>query len=292
MVLSILVCGKNDDYAADSNGKGGVNKRLELTLNKMIDNLRRLDKDDIEVIVCDWGSDVKISDALVKERHPNMKFVYVSPDIAKKYNGKATYSIVHPYNVSFRNSKGQYVVFWDSDCFMPFEHLKKVYEFAHKLKQTNDQKFYWGSRFHIPRAGYVDAHGFQDVDSFLQTCVIDPKQPNKTSSNKVLRHDKVNIENFCGCAMCLLMPRSMGEDSSCWWEKLPYWGWQDVEFHYRLVRKYVCGGDMEDLGMFFFHLDHHEKIFNPIWNDHIKSPYFKANDSDWGLINETLEIIS
>ena len=49
MLLSILVCGKNDNYAADSNGRGGVCKRLELTLNKMIDNLRRLGKDDIEV---------------------------------------------------------------------------------------------------------------------------------------------------------------------------------------------------------------------------------------------------
>ena len=31
MILSILIGGKNDNYAADSNGRGGVCKRLELT---------------------------------------------------------------------------------------------------------------------------------------------------------------------------------------------------------------------------------------------------------------------
>jgi len=290
MLLSILVGGKNDNYAADSNGKGGVCKRLELTLNKTIDNLKRLGKTDVEVVVCDWGSESRIADSLLKEKHPQVKFVYVSPDICKKYNNGSSYSIVHPYNVSFQNSTGEYVVFWDSDCFMPFEHFKKVYEFAQKLKETKDKKFYWGSRFHIPRSAYVDANGFEDVDTFLEDCVIDPSQPNKTPSDKILRHDKINLQNFGGCAMALMMPRSIGEDSTCWWEELQFWGWQDIELHHRLNRKYIFGGDIEELGIFFFHLDHHEAPPHPFFNEHKVSKAFKANGTVWGLSNEKLEV--
>ena len=302
MLLSILIGGKNDNYAADSNGRGGVCKRLELTLNKMIDNLRRLGKDDIEVIVCDWGSDSKISDSLVKERHPNIKFVYVSPDIAKKYNGRASYSIVHPYNVSFRHSKGEYVIFWDSDCFMPYEEIENLYNFAKGLSDRKEKKFYQGSRFHIPRSGYVDALSYKDVDEFLKTCVVDTKttlRPTNDADNFVndhlLRHNKVNVDAFQGTAMATLLHRDIAEDSTCWWEELSYWGWQDVEFHIRLNRKYICGGDMEDFGIKFFHLYHYEPFEGkeqPIMNEYLMPQKFNANHKDWGLVNETLEIIS
>ena len=291
MLLSILIGGKNDNYAADSTGKGGVCKRLQLTLNKTLDNIKRLGVDDVEVVVCDWGSNNKISEELVSERHPLMKFVYVSPDITKKYNNGSGYSIVHPYNVSFRHSTGKYVVFWDSDCFMPFEHFKSVYEFAKKLDAANDKKFYWGSRFHIPRSAYVDADTFSDVDAFLADCVIDTSQSNRTPSDKILRHDKINLQNFGGCAMALLMHRDLGEDSTCWWEELQFWGWQDIELHHRLNRKYIFGGDMEEMGMLFFHLDHHEAPPHPFMNQHKVSTRFRANGENWGLANEKLEVI-
>lgn len=300
MLLSILICGKNDNYAADSNGKGGVNKRLELTLNKMVDNLNRLEKSDVEVVVCDWGSEIKISDELVKERHPNLKFVYVSPDITKKYNRGTSYSIVHPYNVSYRNSKGEYVVFWDSDCFMPYEEVERLYNFVKGLSDNKEKKFYQGSRFHIPRIGYVDAESYKDVDEFLKTCVIDPvnaKPPTVDADNFVeehmLRHNKINVDYFSGGAMAVLMHREIAEESSCWWEELTYWGWQDIELHTRLKRRYPCGGDLEDFGIKFFHLYHYEN-FNknmPVMNDSLITNRFHANEKNWGLADEKLEVI-
>lgn len=302
MLLSILIGGKNDNYAADDNGKGGVNKRLELTLNKMVDNLRRLNKSDVEVIICDWGSKVKISDELVKERHPNMKFVYVSPEIAAKYNNGTSYSIVHPYNVSYRHSKGEYVIFWDSDCFMPYEEIVNLYEFVKQMSEKKEKKFYQGSRFHIPRVAYIDAKSFADVDEFLKTCIIDTasaKKPTVDADNFVdehmLRHNKVDVDNFTGGAMAILMHRDIAEDSTCWWEKLTHWGWQDVELHMRLNRKYVCGGDLEDFGMKFFHLYHYENFHGkdkPVMNDHLLPNRFRANDKNWGLADESLEVIS
>lgn len=290
MLLSILIGGKNDNYDADENGRGGVCKRLELTLNKTLDNLKRLGASDVEVVVCDWGSNVRISEALMKEKHPQFRFVYVSPEIAKKYNNGSTYSIVHPYNVSFRKSIGKYVVFWDSDCFMPYEHFEKVYLLAKKMDETNDEKFYWGSRFHIPRSAYVNAIDYHDVDEFLKTCLVDLSMTNKTTSDNILRHDKINKQNFNGGAMALMMPRWMGEDSTCWWEELQFWGWQDVELHYRLSSKYFFGGDIEDMGIFFFHLDHHENWNRPFVNPHKMPTRFRVNGDDWGLSSENLEI--
>lgn len=291
MLLSILIPGKNDNYAADENGKGGVCKRLELSLNKLSDNLSKLNKDDIEVVVCDWGSENKISDELVHNKHKSMKFVYVPKEIASKYNRGAGFSIVHPYNTAFRNSSGRYTIFWDSDCFVPYESLERLYNFVSDLDKKDIIGFFWGSRFHIPRVGYVDAKDFSDVDEYMKTCVIDIRSPHITNSPKILRHDKANISAFGGGAMALLMNRQVGEESTCWWEELTYWGWQDIEINNRLRMKYPCLGDIEDHGVFLFHLDHHEKTHFTHSNPSIVTNRFNANDENWGLANEKLEII-
>jgi hypothetical protein len=82
-------------------------------------------------------------------------------------------------------------------------------------------------------------------------------------------------------------------------ERLIYWGWQDIDFHNRLASRYVCGGDMEDIGVKVYHLEHHEidesnkrDVTNVTMraNSQINYP-FKANPDNWGLRDENLEIV-
>lgn len=54
MLLSILIPGKNDCFR--ENGT----KTLQLNLQKTISNLKRLGKNDIEVVLCDWGSEKRL----------------------------------------------------------------------------------------------------------------------------------------------------------------------------------------------------------------------------------------
>ena len=275
MLLSILIPGKNDNYR--SNGS----KTLQFNLQKTIQNLKLLNKDDVEVVLCDWGSEVKITSEIFTEKHKNFRCVYVPPETAKKYNKLANYSIVHPINTAFRNSSGKYVIFWDSDCYITYESFQKLYTFVQHMNNVDDMKFYWGSRFHIPYEVYTSMNNTQQIDNFLAN------KPNLT-------HDKINVNNFMGCSISILMNRNIWQQSTGWYEELTYWGWQDIEFHYRLLKRYGFGGDLEDYGIDFYHLNqrtdgtaHNSKT---LYNAQINSNNFEANNESWGLVNEKLEI--
>lgn len=274
MLLSIIIPGKNDNYR--ENGT----KTLELNLKQTIENLNFLDQDDIEVVLCDWGSEKKIIDEVVTDKHRNFKCVYVAPEITKRYNKNSNYSIVHPINTAFRKSQGKYVIFWDSDCLVTLENFKKLYFFVKDLERNNDKKFYWASKLHIPFEIYTNMN-VEEVNNWLST-------------NPNLMHDKISKQNFMGCGVAILMNRKLWEESTGWYEELTYWGWQDIEFHNRLKTRYEFGGDLEDFGMEFYHLN--QKLEQPdhskknLYNPQINSQNFAANSENWGLANEELEI--
>jgi predicted glycosyltransferase involved in capsule biosynthesis len=275
MLLSILIPGKNDNYR--DNGT----KTLELNLKQTLDNLKFLDVDDVEVVLCDWGSEKKIIDSIITEKHRNFKCAYVPPHIAKKYNKSANYSIVHPINTAFRKSTGKYVIFWDSDCFVTLENFKKLYFFVKQMDKSNDLNFYWGSKYHVPYEIYTE----MNVDQLNYWI----------NSKNLMMHDKISNNNFMGCGISILMNRSLWEESTGWYEELTYWGWQDIEFHNRLLTKYNFGGDLEDHGINFYHLnqklnqsDHAKRN---LYNKQINANNFKANSDNWGLAEEQIEVI-
>lgn len=278
MLLSILIPGKNDNFRYNGS------KTLEMNLSQTIDNLHKLGADDVEVMLCDWGSEKKIIEHVVTKKHKNFKCAYVSPEIAKKYNGQANYSIVHPINTAFRRSSGEFVAFWDSDCFLQYETFASLYNFVKNMKTQNDMKFYWGSRFHVPFEMYTDLKDNEELSSILY------KDPS-------LHHDKIGgSSDFRGASIILLMNRVLWESSSGWYEELPYWGWQDIEFHNRLLQKYEYGGDLEDVdGMKFYHLNQPVVMDGSknkhLFNKSLNASFFYANKVDWGLAKEEVEII-
>jgi predicted glycosyltransferase involved in capsule biosynthesis len=280
MLLSILIPGKNDNFRYNGS------KTLELNVNQTIDNINHIGAEDVEIVLCDWGSEQKIVDHVITKKHKNFKCVYVSPEIAKKYNRKANYSIVHPINTAFRNSVGKYVLFWDSDCFVKYDTFVALYEFVKKMDSENDMKFYWGSRFNVPFEMYTNLSNNQDLSNMLADEIN-------------LAHDKIaGGDQFMGASISMLMNREIWENSSGWWEELTYWGWQDIEFHRRLLKRYEYGGDLEDVGKIkFYHLCQPSSVDgsknNHFVNQHWVYPHwFYANNENWGLKNEKLEIIN
>jgi predicted glycosyltransferase involved in capsule biosynthesis len=278
MLISILIPGKNDNFRYNNT------QTLEFNLNQTLDNIEYMNVDDVELVLCDWGSEEKIVDSVFKRKHKNFKCVYVNPQIAKKYNGRGNYSIVHPINTAFRYSSGNYVCFWDSDCFVLLDSFTRLYNFVKNMEKNKDYNFYWGSRFNIPYESYINLKTNKDLVE-------------KIKNGIEYTHDKIGKGNeFMGTSIALLMNREIWDDSTGWYENLPYWGWQDIEFHRRLMTKYKFGGDLEDFKMQFFHLTqpvvHNKMKNNHLINPQISAPNFKANSTNWGLINENLEIIS
>jgi predicted glycosyltransferase involved in capsule biosynthesis len=281
MLLSILIQGKNDKYGSDTSGNGGVDQRLRLTLNQLVSNVKKLNKNDIEIVLCDWGSDKKIVDHLLEDKPSFFKCVYVDHETGKKYSKKANYSISHAYNVAFRHSSGEYVIYWDSDCWIRYEDLERLYNF---VKELNNQKiynqYYWGSRYHVPREIWNDADSYKNLIPYFDNINL-----------LSIKHDKIFLNGFDGRAMALLIHKDMAISSTGWWEELPYWGVQDIEFNDRLSRIYTLAGDLEDIGIVFFHLNHHDHYDVQFMNANMRCSNFAANDENWGLRNEKLNII-
>jgi hypothetical protein len=296
MLLSILVPGKNDNFRKSNS------KVLKFNLEQTIHNIKDLGVDDVELVLCDWGSpkEKRIVDDIVKTKHINFKCVYVSPEIAQKYNGEWNYSIVHPINTAFRHSTGKYVIFWDSDCFHTLEDFKKLYEFVQNMDKTNDLKFYWGSRHHLPYSNYSNFDRPKELENYLINNLSNLKfNIEGTEMYNTGNIPGMEMGGFYGNGISMLMNRMLWESSTGWFEELPYWGFQDVEFHNRLLQRYKHGGDLAKFGINFYHLlpnDNHmdfnnDKHPNMKMNKHHGSEKFEANPPSWGLSNEMLEVI-
>ena len=275
MLISIIMQGKNDNYLEN------FLQRLTFSISKHIDNIKTLGlENQVQIVLTDWGSEVKLIDVLDVDFN-FIKYIYVKPEIAAKYNGDAKYSYVHPLNVSARNADGEFIIWGDSDGYLPLDSFKYLHELIVKMKLENIYKFYWGSRYHIPRENYQNYKNTKEIDNFLK-------------SNPELKHDKIDCQNFGGGAAILLLTKEMYFETTGMWEKLIYWGWQDIEFHKRLLQSYEFGGDLEDLNIKIYHLEHWENRVQGLshlkWNEEVDSKNIKANEN-WGLKNELLEII-
>jgi predicted glycosyltransferase involved in capsule biosynthesis len=270
---------KNDNYLEN------FIQRFTLCISKHIDNIKKLGLEkEVQIVLTDWGSEVKIID-IIDIDFKLIKYIYVNPEIAQKYNKNVKYSYVHPLNVSARNSNGDYIIWGDSDGFLPTESFEKLYNLIKNNFNNFNNSFYWGSRYHIDRKNYINCDNIYDIDKIISQPIS-------------FKHDKINRENFIGGGGIFVLTKDMYCSSGGMWEDLIYWGWQDIEFHRRLIKKYNFGNDLEDFGIKIYHLEHYEcriidfsKSSIKQTNNQICSNNFNANGDNWGLSNENLEII-
>ena len=123
ILLSIVTCGKNDDFA------GNFVQRLEHNLNKIIDSINKLKISDIEIIVTDWGSDPESKLSMISniEKSDYIKFLYVSPELCRKYAPESNISVPHAINSGFRRSSGKFIMYIDGDSYIPKDSFEKLY---------------------------------------------------------------------------------------------------------------------------------------------------------------------
>jgi hypothetical protein len=283
MLLTIVTQGKNDDYC------GNFKQRFENSINKLIDNIEKLNViKDVEIIIVDWGSDEysKLSESINIKKTEIVNFLYVPQNITNKFQG---FSIPHTQNAGFRRGKGEYSLLLEGDSYIDIDSFKKLINFL-KKKPTNI--FYWGSRYHIPYDVHSKTSSFSELDMSIQNWIDDGKKLSKPFEFSWY-HDKIDINRFVGGATALLVSKNVYEDCTGQYEILTKWGWSDVELHNRLLKIHSCNGDLEDLGVTFYtQLHHHDGYGGTVHgsNPHHTSDYIKANSNDWGLINYDLEL--
>jgi hypothetical protein len=285
-LLSILCQGRNDSYM------GNFTWRLSTILNKHAENIAILGlENEVELIVSDWGSEspLHLSLELNENARRFVKYLITPPETAAIYDRDAGFSIVHAINAIARRCQGKYILFSDSDVFLPMETMAKLMHFLRRgYFHSFDLRdsFFWASKFHIPNDFIADSPCRELVDEHIQR-----NWPNYV-------RETVDTENFLGCGVCLLMSRDMWFESTGWDERLIYMGWNDIDFTRRLLSKYRWD-DLENHGMSFFHLEHYRDRFNPNyatesnkkWNAHVDPTTFAPNAPNWGLADHDLRFV-
>lgn len=291
MFLSIITFGRNDKFA------GNFIHRLKLNLTKLIDNIIRLDRTDIEIIVTDWGSPEpdNLKNA-ININHESLKYIHVPENITEKYSPDSEFSVPHAANTAIRRSTGEYILIIDGDAYIPIESLNGILTL---LENSNSYVYYWASRYMIPYRLQNELETIHDMDLMLRYWeLMDcPYYTVNTPGIEKLNgffYERINFNNFGGSAIGILLDRNIIEESTFFYEALNKWGWMDIEYYRRLQPKYPCKGDLElILNSKFYHIGHHNvgtghgtHGSNP-W---VPAPKFKANSDEWGLINENLKI--
>jgi hypothetical protein len=295
ILLTIIMCGRNDGFG------GNFTQRLEHNLNKLIDNIEKMNLNNIEILVTDWGSaeDSKLYDTLKVKKLDYLKFIYVPYELTKKYSPDSKFSIPHAMNTAVRRMSGKYMLSLDADSYVPFKMFKGIYDLL--VSDNREYIFYWGSRYMMPYISQIDITNIEQMDSLIDEWENNGKPISHCPSGCLHKfednqwiHSRVNLTHFSGGGCAILINKSLVQESNFLFEKLNKWGWMDIEFHNRMNSRYPCLGDLEILiGSEFFHIGHHEVEkgqdthgFNPGYT----TDSFQANNNDWGLGLEKLII--
>ena len=107
IVLSICLCGRNDNYGHD------FKRRFKLAMDFLAWSAEKAGVlDQLEVVFCDWNSDSPLHEVmqLTPAAAKIVRFVIVPPDIAKLHNSPSSpMNTCAAFNTAARRSKGRFV---------------------------------------------------------------------------------------------------------------------------------------------------------------------------------------
>ncbi len=287
-LISIIQQGRNDGHM------GNFLYRLATSINQTARTICQLQaENEVEIILGDWGSDHPLYQALELSNDAKrvLKIATVSPALAARYNRDSQYSQVHPPNVAARRARGDYLMYFDGDTYIPQDTMRKLLDAVRAgsiggvdLKRT----LFGSSRYHIPKDFNFHNPSLEEIDRHI------------AAHRTTYIHEKINTRNFEGATNGLSLPRSEFHRARGFDESLIYWGWWDIEFYHRIRAQNFGFADWEDFGLVFYHLEHFNNsqkrslaTENPrrINEQHMPAQ-FASNGENWGLGNEHVPIIS
>ncbi|MFN3478321.1 MAG: glycosyltransferase, partial [bacterium] len=212
----------------------------------------------------------------INKEYKNLcRFIYTPPQISKKYELDSPYSMPHAVNVGLRRCKGDYIIFSDSDGFIPYE----TFIFLFNLTKENYSKVLFCDRRDIPLSLYKDK-SIEDIENIVNNTLLKP-EPMFNKDNTTFRGTAIgyfaNKEIFF---------KLRGFD-----EHMIYWGTFDLDFFER-VKKHFEADFLFNYNLNMYHLEHyknsHERNKNNErrFNSFIKDDALTRNNNLWGLPHE------
>lgn len=160
----------NDDYYKDLLYR--IQKTLDLNLF-FLDKIK--DKNKIEIIIVDWGSQKKFSDLIHVDSKfkKQVKFIYINKKIAKKYsqNYRNNFNLDHSFNVGIRRAKGKFIIVGGCDQFFDLSSWKNLINLAKENK--GDKNFYLVPRkildYDLYKSNFNNNYYLKSLDLFNST---------------------------------------------------------------------------------------------------------------------------
>lgn len=280
-LLSLIVPARNDAYMGD------FKWRFSTCLNYLAKNLAALGRlGDVEVVVCDWNSDVPLHQELVlsPEAAKLVRFVVVPPGLARPAQRDSPFPIPIAQNVVIRRSRGAYIAQTDSDIlYTPATLLALFALLDGKVPGVPVREAYLAApRRQVPYRQVMRQPSVQELHEYL------------IRSGSQLREDEPGAGYAAPTAMVLLH-RDLWHACRGYDERFIYWGWMDIDLALRITQRYPLLY-LSNFGVNLIHLEHYvvrnyqdrtqQTRRSNIAND---EPLFEANDERWGLADAQLE---
>jgi hypothetical protein len=290
MLLSLILCSRNDSYMGNSLW------RLETSINLALLNAKDANfLDELEIIVSDWGSEIPLSDVLclVREGQEKVKFVHTPPAIAKIKQKDSKFPEVIALNAAARRASGEYIGRIDNDTIVGrefFENFNNLLAKTDSLWFDPSDAFMFIERRSIPYRFSSKSYPISYVSQYIKSY---------GSSLKVETARTWGLPFWWSPVGIMLFHKKIWYDSRGYDENLIYWGWMEGDLALRLDKKHLLI-DFKDLaGNFLYHLEHYPSLTaykdrnGPATPRQKNEPKmrglsYQVNDENWGLNQENI----
>lgn len=282
-LISLIVGGRNDSYMGD------FKWRFSAAINFLCQSLKEIGRiGDLELVVCDWGSEVPLHKVLTlcPEAKDVVRFVVVPPEVAKSVMDakECTFPIPIVQNIVIRRSRGQFIGQTDSDVLYTTSTLLSLFAALEgKVPHVPfDKAFLTGGRRHMPlpqilsQPSYVQLRDYVLRNGFL----LNPEIPQAGSAAPT---------------SLVMMHRDLWFEMNGYDEKWVHWGWMDLDLALRATQRYPIV-HLDNFGLNLIHLEHYAvRDYDP--KKHFRrtnrsddNPVYVANDERWGLADHDFQI--
>jgi len=275
ITLSVVLCGRNDDYLGD------FKYRIASAINYLVRSAYRAGcLADMEINVVDWNSDTPLSAELdlIPQAVQAANFLAVPPETASKYNGRAEFNANCALNVGVRRSQGRYIMIMPADILVTrpaIQNLLQLLGGGFDTEFDPSQTMLNIGRMLVPWQVVSGQPSLSEWDRYIQL------------NTRHLFYDNT-YHGLCGGYGAILMHRKLWEHSQGFLESYGGWGGSDVELSLRVHQEHAHV-DLLSFGIYVFDMQENPahqlgKITGAGYSRHMRIPgQMHLGNKDWGL---------